>query len=589
MLFLKKYKKLLVITSIVIASLVLLILVAQFIIGNILQNRLEDSLSSSEKKDYKISVGNVKVNLFTMTLILKDVQIEPDSLLISQIKLQKWSQKKGFRINIPNLRVRYIGVISFIADKYVDVGSFVIKNAKIDLLTSGKSTIPKAKKVDKPATPFNIDSIVLPGINGAILNRFLVKDFAFNIIDIKHNDTIFQTKSFNVQIKNIALIKNEDDSSSFRLMLKDFDFHMSDERFQLPGDKYILSFDDMSFNMNQNQLIFKKLKITPRYSQSSMVELSEFQYEIYNCEIEKAEFNSLYPLNIIRSSKIFMSDVLIHNMKLSIFKDKRRPFDTKKRPKLPQQLLKSLKQDLYIDSLIINDSELIYAERHDMMEEPMVVTLGKLNVKVKDITSIFDSIVKGTVMSIRLQAKLQKKIPMGVNIYFPMRSIADTFSFNGWLGNGDMELFNNVTLPAIGVKFKSGYLDGLSFKARANPTYSMGEMTMLYHDLNGIVVRKDMKKTNKFLSWAANQIINKNNPAKNKENRVESMFFNRVMYKGLGNFLWKTLQSGILGTIIPGMDNKPKKEIKTVLGTDKKDIRKRKREEKKKRQNNLSK
>lgn len=581
MLFFKKHKKLIVITSIVIASIILLILITQFILGNILQNRLENSLSNRDKKDYKISVGNVKVNLFTMTLILKDVSVEPDSTLLSQIKLQKGAQKKALRLSVPVLRVRYIGVIGFLLDKYVNVGSFVLKNAKVDLLTSGKSSTPKTKKVDKTAKPFNIDSIVIPGISGVNLNRFLVKDFGINIIDIKRNDTIFSTKSLTIQIKNIALIKNESDSSSFRLVLKDFDFHMSDERFQLPGDKYILSFDDMSFNMNQNQLIFKKLKITPKYSQSKMVELSEFQYEIYNCEIEKAEFNSLYPLDIIRNSKIFMSDVLIHNMQLRIFKDKRRPFNEEKRPKLPHELLKSLKQDLYIDSLIISESELVYAERHSMMEEPMVVTLGRLNVKVSKITSIVDSIVKGTVMSIKLQAKLQKKIPMGINIYFPMKSVADTFSFNGWLGNGDLELFNNVVLPAIGVKFKSGYLDGLSFKARANPNYAMGEMTMLYHDLNGIVVRKDMKKTNKFLSWAANQIINKNNPAKNKENRIEPMFFNRVMYKGLGNFLWKTLQTGILSTIIPGMDNKPKKEINTVLGTDKKDVKKRKRAEKK--------
>ena len=168
---------------------------------------------------------------------------------------------------------------------------------------------------------------------------------------------------------------------------------------------------------------------------------------------------------------------------------------------------------------------------------------------------------------------------MGVNIYFPMRSVVDTFSYNGWLGNGNLELFNDITLPAIGVKFKSGYLDGLSFTARGNPKYAMGEMTMLYHDLDGIVVRKDMKKTNKFLSWAANQIIRKENPAKNKDTRIEPMFFNRVMYKGFGNYLWKTLQSGIMGTIIPGMDNKPEKEITSALGEDKKEIRKRKREE----------
>ncbi len=101
MLFLKKHKKLLVTIAIVISSLVLLILIVQFILGNILQNRLEDSLSGREKEEYKVSVGNVKVNLFTMTFILKDVSIEPDSSLISQIKQQKWSQKKDSGLTFP--------------------------------------------------------------------------------------------------------------------------------------------------------------------------------------------------------------------------------------------------------------------------------------------------------------------------------------------------------------------------------------------------------------------------------------------------------------------------------------------------------
>jgi len=150
------------------------------------------------------------------------------------------------------------------------------------------------------------------------------------------------------------------------------------------------------------------------------------------------------------------------------------------------------------------------------------------------------------------------------------------------MGKGDMKLFNKILLPALGLKFDAGYIDGLKFNANANTTYSIGKMTMLYHDLDGVVVRKDPQQTNKFLSWVANTAMIRNNPIPNKEKRVEPMFFNRVMYKGLGNFMWKTLQSGITATLIPTMDNKVQKQIDIELGSDKKTIRKREKAEKRK-------
>ncbi|MBC8321745.1 MAG: hypothetical protein H8E34_13600 [Bacteroidetes bacterium] len=581
MIILKKHKKLIVISSIVIASIVLLILIAQFIIGNILQSKLENSLANREEGKYNIDIGNVKLNLFTMTLILKDVHVIPDTTLIDQLKQKQAKQNIAIRLNIPTLRVRNIGLFDFIFYRQVDVGSFILKDAEIVLFNAGKST-PKSEKTDEKSDKFNIDSIVLPGLEGVNLNKFSIINLALNVIDINNNDTVFFISSFNLLFKNIALIKNESDTAGFNLVLKDIDLHMSDEQFRLPGGKYLLSFNDMSFNSDHALLAIKKLKIKPLYGRSKMVSMSKYQDEIFDCELEKVEIHSLYPADIIRNSIIILSHVAINRMKLNIFKDKHLPFNTEKRPKLPQQLLKSLKQDLYIGSLIINESELVYSEQHIKMEEPMTVTLGDFNVKVSNITSITDSIAKGIVMAIKLQAKLQNKIPLGINLFFPMKSVADTFSFNGWLGNGDMKLFNPIVLPAIGLKFENGILDGIKFNAQANPEYAIGDLMMLYHNLEGNLVKSDIEETNKLLTWLADKLIIANNPSKDKDKRTVHMFFDRVMYKGLGNFVWKTLQSGISATIIPGMDKKVLKDINTKLGIDKETAGKKTRQRKRK-------
>ena len=77
-------------------------------------------------------------------------------------------------------------------------------------------------------------------------------------------------------------------------------------------------------------------------------------------------------------------------------------------------------------------------------------------------------------------------------------------------------------------------------------------MTMLYQNLEAKVFKAHSLEKNKFLSWSVNAIIKKSNPHKNKKARIVVMEFERDKYKGLGNYIWKTILSGITNSIAPG-------------------------------------
>ncbi len=576
-----KYKKTVLITFTIVVSIICLILILQLVVSNIVSGKVENALANKKDIRYTINVGKSKVNLFTITLIFKDIQIIPDSALVAQLKNTSNSQRRVFNIEIPVLRIRNISVIDLLSNREIDIGSFILKNASIVMYMSGKS---KEKRKSLPRKTkqglVNVDSIVIPGIGGGEVSKFWINNFSFTVIDVENGDTTLSARNLDLSFDNIRLIKNTADSTSFRLKVKDVDFEMANDRFYLPGGKYVLSFKDVNYNMIDTRMTFNGLEIKPRYKRSKMVGLSKYQYEIYNLVVNKITIDDINLRQIVQQSRVFLKDVEIEGMMLKIFKDKNRPFDESKRPKLPQQLLADLKNDLYIDGVNIKNSTLIYSEQHKLMDEPMKVTLANLDVKVKNVTSVVDSIINGIDMSVDLSARLQNSIDMNLSLLFPMKSISDTFMFSGYLDKGNMKIFNPVVLPAIGVKFESGNLDKIKFRATANPDYAIGEMTMLYHDLEGSVQRQDMVETNKFLSWVANSVIISNNPAKDKkEPRVVPMFFERVPYKGLGNFLWKTLQSGITATIVPTMSKKVQSRIDETLGTDPKVIRKREREE----------
>jgi len=126
-----------------------------------------------------------------------------------------------------------------------------------------------------------------------------------------------------------------------------------------------------------------------------------------------------------------------------------------------------------------------------------------------------------------------------------------------------MKVFDIALYPALGLKILKGSLDNLTFSASANETKSQGSMTMLYHGLEAKVFKSSLiSEENKFLSWTVNSIIKKSNPKKNKTPREVNLGVERVVYKGLGNYFWKTLQGGIINTIAGGNQTKASKDRK---------------------------
>lgn len=164
-----------------------------------------------------------------------------------------------------------------------------------------------------------------------------------------------------------------------------------------------------------------------------------------------------------------------------------------------------------------------------------------------------------------------KKASLEVQFVFPLAAKSDTFSFSGTVyGPVPFTIFNPAIYPAAGLKFNGGVLDKLSFSGSANPMYSSGTMTMLYHNLDiQAMKKKDSTAANKFLSWSVNSLLRKNNPRKGEEKQAKaaSMFFRRDIEKGFGNFFWKTLFSGMKATMLPSVNTINRKNMQSVSQT----------------------
>jgi len=233
---------------------------------------------------------------------------------------------------------------------------------------------------------------------------------------------------------------------------------------------------------------------------------------------------------------------------LNIYKDNRKPFNEKKRPGLPHTGLKRMKFPMYVKKVAVNDSDILIETRMEKSDVLMNIPISNLNAKITNITSIKS--FRENPMKVRADGLLMKTGIAHLDVVFPLKNQQNTFYFSGSLGPSKMKMFDSALYPVLGLKVLKGNLDKLTFSASANKKEATGKMTMLYHNLEAEVFKsKDASEENKFLSWTVNTFVKESNPKKNKAPREVTLHAERIIYKGLGNYFWKTLQNGIVNTI----------------------------------------
>lgn len=181
-------------------------------------------------------------------------------------------------------------------------------------------------------------------------------------------------------------------------------------------------------------------------------------------------------------------------------------------------------------------------------------------------------------MNLLVQAKIMGEGKMNIELKLPLEGNLSEFECSGNVGKMKLQPLNDMLEPAINITFKDGVLDRMTFNFKANDNESKGWMEFLFSDLDVALLREDPNKQKKGLSLIANAVALSNNPAEGKDIKVVEIGFERDKNKGIINYIYKTLQSGMVRTIIPSNKYRIKsdKKEKTMNSkkTDKKKTKK---------------
>lgn len=538
------YEKLKKRKSIVILSLIILLFLSiNIILSFLIEQKLDEFLLKNNTDNYITKVANVDFKLFSGSIRLENISLAPSSEFYGELKAGNTLEKDLIKIKVSTLKLNKIGVIKLLFSKTIQINQLIIDSLLIQQFENQQIV----KKDTSKQLPINIDSIVIEKLNGLSIKKIKFNHLHYQKIDISDNNVMFQNNPLSFESTGFKLEKYQENLFKLKPIEKAIEINNIDLTFE--DTHFQFSIDTVQIQFEEKMVSFKNLNLKPLMEPTKLANTYEFNNDVIGIHVDELNLFNYNFFKTLNHEGVFIDSVLVDGLDLDIYKDKRKPFDMDKRPKLPHLALKKLEMPLHIQSVIVNNGNLKLEHRLDKRNLSMKLSIDDISAQITNITSI--EAFRENPMKVSINAKFMEQATMKVNMNFPLKDHEDTFYFAGSLGKAKLYLFDTAIFPVLGLKVLRGDLDKLTFNASANEISSSGKMTMLYHDLEAEVFKANSVEENSFLSWTINHVVRESNPGKNNKIRKVTMENTRTEYKGLGNYFWKTLQNGIVNTMAP--------------------------------------
>ena len=588
-----------IITRILAVFFILLIAGGVFIyinLGKLLTNALNKGFNANVISDvYELKFEKLSVNLLTGTVKVFNVKLQPlekplqdypyinSSFRLSADKMMLKNVDLITLLRTNELRLKQIefiepGIDFKIADvvpvffPFKDTTSGAVKKGKkksiesytldrFDMIDASFHVTNTAREREFDIQKINISLVdmVIEQLSG--MNIISYKNFIFSIGALtgslqKKAIKRISFKDFNIRIDSLHIVNTPDTSiyrfADFAMGLKALDIQTADSLFHLAVQSFSLSYRNKSIKMND--VAFK-----PNVSDAIIQSRYKYQHTHLAVTLGDLLLNNVSFDSLIYQQKLFIDELVLNDVTLSIFRDNTKPVDKNRVPLYLGQQIKAISLPIVIRQVKITGVNLVNTER-----KPDGI-LAKANINRGTVTvSNLTNQPSDRMLEMTADAFIENRARTNLRLTFSYE--APQFNFRGRIAKFHLPNLNPLIQSYTPAKILKGTADEITFSGTVYRTWSTGTMQFLYHDLEvDLELKNKAKWKSSLLAFAANTAVNEANPvSEDRPARTVSYHADRNMNKGFVNILIKSLLSGLKETMIMSKENRKahKKEKK---------------------------
>ena len=505
---------------------------------------------------YEIRCDDISLNSYPI-----DINVTGISILPLGPTGRKLAGKTTVMAKIPRIRINDFYFDRALFEKKWIIGSITVFNPEAEVTLfkgNNKKTgkIPLALPYNPKTGSFSVDSIL---IMNAMAKLHLhdtsgIKEYSLDDLQISVNkfllDSLHQDGMPGVPLFNAG----------------DISISVKGRNFVLKDSLYTIGFTRAGLSTGKRRLVLDSLVLVPNYPQEEFYKKIGYQTDILKISVPRVEVNSLDLGKLISQKSLHAGSVLLSNLHIESYRDKRvKPVKPGKKF-LYQDQIKKLPLTLAIDTLRLTNAYARYDEQTGA--EPGHVFFDRMNAVILNVTNDTLVLKKNRIMLVDDHARFMGKSPTQGHFRFDMLSPQDTMWWNATMDSVDMKEINPMLSKLLPAKITRGFVERANISlVSANDSFAVGNIDLyyrnLYIELKLFTTGSFKKLKNEAVSGLANAILPDDNPDYKGSLRKGIIYFRRDTTKGFFNFLWKSTFSGLKSTM--GFNSREQKEIKKKL------------------------
>ncbi len=479
-----------------------------------------------------------------------------DSIAIKTIALK--SKNKNLRLNqtnfsingktpvmgvIPEMELMGFSFFDFTQNKQVIVDEVQLQSPEFQLSFPEKKPTLKTNRFAQlntyPFDTYKIEAIRVGNCKVTDARILGLRDSTLSVGNIGVTLTHFILHPDSIAKHNLPF-----HSEKFELSVADLAYKID------PHNKIEIGLLD--YNSKPSTATIQSFALVPLHDPVKYGQVIGEQASWLSIKNSKTTINNLDFEALIGNKAIHAKNIIVDDVVIDVFRDKRLPFPAHQVRELPHRDLKELPFGVKIDSLVLKKGRVEYVEQSAKVDATGSIYFDNMQASIINITNDTMRILSNPVMTAKIETEMYGVAKTVAHFDFNLADPEYGYQYTTAIGSFDLLKLNEILEPAILAKVKEGQLNSLQQVVTANDNYAQGEMIFRYDNLKvGLI--KGMDDPNpgvgKALAtfFANTFIVRSRNPAPFL--RKSDVFYERNHSKSIFDFLVKSTLSGVVESI----------------------------------------
>lgn len=514
----------------------------------ILEEKLREVVKNSTDSLYQLSYDELDLNVALGNVTLKNAALIPDTNVYGQLERQNKAPDNIYEIRLSALKIKRFGIINMLTNRKLSVKSVTLESPTVHLTNTYHayndtlSTAPKKSlyaSLKDVLSSVNVDQIAMDNVSFTYSKVHDGKTKDFSIKDVKIN------------IHDVLIDENSQADSSRFYFTKKMEVVVPGFTHKFPDSLYMVKFDALKINTEERNILLTNLDYRPVMSKPAYFKKIGLNKTMADLHFDTLSLEGLNLRELIDHQQVLAASALLKNGHAKLYNDKR----YKKSPRnqigqAPHQKLQRLKTIINLDSVFVENIDVVYGEMSGKYHREGVISFDKASGILTNVTNDSSRLAKDKYLRADLRSKIMNSGNLHTTFAFDMLSKNGAYSYSGDLKPMQAPAFNKILTPLLNVAIGSGNIRSVRFNMQGTDYRSWGDFRFNYDNLKVNLLDQDGEhKKKKVLSFLVNQlVINDSNPDANEVYHVGKVNHKRVPEHTFFKNLWQSLLDGIKQT-----------------------------------------